>query len=415
MKKKIWLINQYAVPPKYESRIQTLKRAQYLQKFGYDVTIIGGSYVHNSNIDLLQNEKKAFVCKTYDGIKFIHVKTKKYNDNGWRRFYNLIEFPIRLLLISKKIEKPDVIVQTATVPFGNMLYILKKRFKVKYIVDVLDLWPETFFALGMVSKHNPLLRLSYYLEKWLYLKADKIVFSMEGGKKYIKEKGWDKESGGVIDTTKIHYINNGVDLKDFKENLNKYEFRDSDLDSENDDFNIVYLGSIRKANEVKNLIEAASLLISYQKIKILIFGDGEDREKLENYCSERKLNNIIFKQKWVELKYVPSILSKSSLNILNYSPNPIWRFGGSQSKLFQYMASGKPICSNLKMSFCPINKYNLGIAKHFNTPKEYAESILSIYNMSPEEYDKLCHNSRETALKYDYELLTRKFENQVLQ
>ena len=44
MKKKIWLINQYAMPPKNEARIQTLKRAQYLIEYGYDVTIISGSF-----------------------------------------------------------------------------------------------------------------------------------------------------------------------------------------------------------------------------------------------------------------------------------------------------------------------------------------------------------------------------------
>src|SRR5665648_1205697 len=53
--KKIWLINPGAMPPKYELRIQTLKRAQYLIELGYDVTIIGGSFLHNTNINLIDN------------------------------------------------------------------------------------------------------------------------------------------------------------------------------------------------------------------------------------------------------------------------------------------------------------------------------------------------------------------------
>ena len=75
------------------------------------------------------------------------------------------------------------------------------------------------------------------------------------------------------------------------------------------------------------------------------------------------LQMLKFKQKWVELKYVPYILSRSSLNILNYMPNPIARFGGSQSKSFQYMASGKPICANIKFGYCPITKNNLGFSQ----------------------------------------------------
>ena len=91
MKKKIWLINPVAMPPKYEVRIQTLKRAQYLIALGHDVTIIGGSYLHNTSINLITDKSK-FIEAEYDGIKFIHIKTNNYSGNGILRFYNLILF-----------------------------------------------------------------------------------------------------------------------------------------------------------------------------------------------------------------------------------------------------------------------------------------------------------------------------------
>ena len=71
MKKKVWLINQYAMPPKYEVRIQTLKRAQYLIELGHDVTIISGSYLHNTSRNLITDNKK-FI--TVDGIKYIRYE-----------------------------------------------------------------------------------------------------------------------------------------------------------------------------------------------------------------------------------------------------------------------------------------------------------------------------------------------------
>ena len=37
--KRIWLVNQYAMPPRLESRLRTIKFAHYLQKAGYEVTI----------------------------------------------------------------------------------------------------------------------------------------------------------------------------------------------------------------------------------------------------------------------------------------------------------------------------------------------------------------------------------------
>lgn len=56
--KKIWLVNPAAMPPDKEMRIQTLKRAHYLKQFGYEVTIIGGSFLHNTDINLITDNKK---------------------------------------------------------------------------------------------------------------------------------------------------------------------------------------------------------------------------------------------------------------------------------------------------------------------------------------------------------------------
>ncbi len=408
MKKKIWLVNQYAMPPKYEVRIQTLKRAQYLTELGYDVTIISGSYLHNTDINLI-NSKDKYVEKIYDGIKFIHIRTSAYKGNSLKRFYNLMQFTLRFYFQSKKFEKPDVIAQIATVPFGNLIYYIAKRFKAKYIVDVVDLWPESFVALGLISPKNPLLKLAYRAERWLYKKADELVFSMEGGKDYIIEKGWNTEVGGVIDLKKIHYINNGVDLKDFEDNKQRYKINDEDLENDNL-FKVVYLGSIRLANDIKLLIDAAALLKDYDNIRFLIYGDGDDRKFLEQYCRDNNISNVIFKQKWIELKYVPYVLSKSSLNILNYKPSPLLRFGGSQSKSFQYMASGKPICANINMNYCPIKKYKIGIAKEYNNAQEYADAILSFVKTDSDSYQKMCDNAKKAAQDYDYKKLTLKFE-----
>jgi len=412
MIKKIWLINPFAMPPKYENRIQTLKRAQYLIELGYNVTIIGGSFLHNTEINLIDGREK-YIEREYNGIKYIHIKTSSYKKNGFKRFYNLIEFPIRLLLHAKKFEKPDIIDILGTIPFGNLLYYLTKRLKVKFILDIVDLWPESFVGVGLISRKNPLLKVAYWSEKWLYKRADEIVFSMEGAKDYLIEKRWDKDNGGPIDLKKVHYINNGVDLEDFHEHKEKYVIDDNDLKNDNI-FKVIYLGSIRLNNNVKLLIDAANLLSGFSNIKFLIYGDGNDRERLEKYCIENKIKNVIFKQKWVEIKYVPYILTRSSLNILNYMPTDVWRFGGSQSKSFQYMASGKPICCNIKMGYCPITKFNLGIAKEFKDENEYADAILNFYKMTKEEYNKICNNNLLAANEYDYKKLTSCFEDLIL-
>tara|TARA_B100000768_G_scaffold181261_1_gene203574 strand:+ start:4818 stop:6056 length:1239 start_codon:yes stop_codon:yes gene_type:complete len=407
--KKIWLVNQYAMPPIHERRFQTLKRAQYLSELGHHVTIISGSFLHNTDINLITNGDR-YIEEEYNGMRFIHIKTNSYSTNGFRRVLNHLVFPVRFFSLFRKFEKPDIICHLATVPFGNIIYFIAKRLKAKFIVDVVDLWPESFVTMGVVSKENPLLKLAYWGERWLYERSDKLVFSMEGGKDYIKEKGWDLDSGGSIDLNDVHYINNGVDIEEFDRFKGMFSLQDADLENDQN-FNVVYIGSIRLANNIKKLVEAAEVLRDVRHVKFLIYGDGEDREPLEKYCKEKGLENIIFKQRWVESKYVPYILSRSSLNILNYFPNPIFRFGGSQSKSFQYMASGKPILCNLTMGYCPITKHNAGIAREFNDAFEYAEAILHFVNLSAPNYEELCRNSRKLANNYDYRYLTGIFNS----
>lgn len=407
--KKIWLVNYYAMPPELESRLRTIKFAQYLTKMGYEVTIIASSFMHNMNKNLI-NDNSKYIHKNYNGLNFVHIFTKGYQNNGIKRLLSLFEFHFKLFRYNREFQKPDLIIHTALPPFGNIVYFIAKKFKIKYIVEVLDLWPDSFVDMNLIKKNNPILKLLYFSEKWLYKKADAVVFSMEGGKDYIIDKKWDKQThNGPIDIDKIYYINNGVDLKDF--DYFKNNFKLTDVDLENKEIKkVIYIGSIRLANNLKSLINAAELLVSNSNIKFLLYGDGEDRESLEKYCKDKQINNVIFKEKWIDPKYVPYVLTQSAVNILNYAKG-FGKYGGSQSKLFQYMASGNPICSNLKMNYCPIRKYNLGIAKEFESDEEYADAILKLAKLDSESLKQIKINELELVRDFDYEELTKKIVN----
>lgn len=396
------------MPPLNEARVQTLKRAYYLMQNGYDVTIVSGSFLHNKGLNLIYDNSLYLETK-YEGIfNFIHIKNTNYISNGFKRIFSLLEFHFKLWWVAKKFEKPDYISHLAAVPFGNITYFTAKKLKAHFIVDVVDLWPESFVAYGLASKSNPIIKFSYLAERWLYHKAQAIVFSMEGGKDYITEKGWEKGKFLKVNLNKIYYINNGVDIDDFNSNKLAHTFEDEDL-LDSSTFKVVYIGSIRLANNLISLINAAEHLKEVEAIKFLIYGDGDDREYLMNYCIQNNINNVVFKNKWVELKYVPFILSRSSLNILNYKPSALFRFGASQSKSFQYMASGRPICSNVKMNYCPIERFNIGVAESFKDSKSYADAILSFYQMDKTEYNDMCARAKIAAQEYDYKVLTDKF------
>ncbi len=64
-------------------------------------------------------------------------------------------------------------------------------------------------------------------------------------------------------------------MSEFNVNMQRYKIEDFDLANDKT-FNIIYLGSIRLANNLKLLIDSAKILQN-NSVQVLIYGDGEDR------------------------------------------------------------------------------------------------------------------------------------------
>jgi len=406
MIKNIWLVNTCAMPPHLEPRLQTIKLAQYLGEKGYDVKIFASSVMHNMDMNLIE-DGSAYMEKSYGNVHFVHINTLQYGKSRVKRIISAMQFRHKVAKYANNFPKPDVIIHVPGFLLGYKIANLAKKLKAKYISQVLDLYPESIVELGVLGRNNLIIKALRWYEKRMYIKADEHVFSQEGGRDYIIAQGWDKANGGPIDLSTVHYINNGVDLKDFEYNKEHYTIDDADL-LDTSVKKVMYLGSIRLANNVMQLVKAAEVLKSRNDIKFLIYGNGDERPVLEDYCQEHGLHNVLFKDKWVEPKYVPYIVSQADVHALNYMPGGFGHYGGSQSKSFQYMASGKPICCNICMAYCPITKFNIGIAKEFKSSDEYAQAILSLVDMPKAEYDAMCMRAKEAAKQYDYEYLTSK-------
>lgn len=403
----IWIVNHYAIPPSLGGLVRHYYYSKNLQKKGHSVRIFASSRIHNTDINLI-GDSSLYKEQEMSGIEYTFVKSSNYSGNGLDRIYNFITFPFQIRKTLKefyKREKPDVIYTSSPdlfVAFFSLLF--GRKHKIPVLVEVRDLWPESIVEYNHISKKNPIIKLLYQLEKWIYKNADQLVFTFEGGKEYISDRGW----GDIINPGKIHYINNGVDLDEYREDMEKYTLDDSDL--EGDVFKVVYIGSIRRANNVQMLVDAAEEVKRRgENVRFLLYGDGTEKDFLEKKCQQLGLDNIIFKGH-IEKKYIPYVLSKSNLNILNYIQASTWKYGGSQNKQFEYLASGRPICSNVKMGYSIIEKCNCGTETNITSKEQYADIILSYKNMLPEKYREQCENACKTAEAYDYKILSEKIE-----
>ncbi len=391
----IWIVNYYTSPDCSNPRY--LQFAKHFMARGGDVTTFYANW-NGADTDPL------FKRETVNGLDFVQVKAPHYVGNGVSRMKSIFSFAWSIKNHCKEFEKPDVILHNVHTPFDYPIVWAAKKLNAKYIAEAWDAWPDVFAHLGLVSRKNPVLKVFYQIEKRLYEKADAVVFTILGMVNHIQEKHWTTNMGGGIPLEKVHYINNGIDLEQFDKDCEAWPRTDEDL-HDTKTLKVVYLGSINRANHVHTLIEAAKLLQNLGYYRFFIYGDGADREELENKVKDEGISNVVFKEKRIPLCECAWVVSQANVNIMNYQKG-FGYMGVSSGKMFQYLAAGKPIVCNVNIAYDDvITENNLGIARDIETPEDFAQAIRSVAEQPRASYDAMCERVRQTAKRFDYKKL----------
>ena len=409
-KKTVWIINHYALTPEQGGLCRHYYFAKELEKRGYNVRIFTSSAIHNTEINMISDGEGLFKEVPYDGIKYTYIKSPQYKGNGISRIKNMLGFAFDIRKIWKEYsyEKPDVIYTSSPDIFTAWrAEAFAKKHKIPCVVEIRDLWPLSIVEYKNISPKNPVIIALFMLEKRIYKKADSLIFTMPGGKDYITYKKWQKS----VSADKIFNVNNGIDIALQETQKTDYFYEDADL-SDNGKFKVVYAGSIRTANSIGTLVEAAEYLKDYKDIVFYLYGKGSDKEYYEGYCAKRNIASVKFKG-YVDKKYLASILERASLCILTYKNVKTWKYGGSQNKMFDYMNAGKPILTNIKMGHSVIEKYDCGVELDTDDSEKLAKAIYDIYSMPADKYLAVCKNAKEGAKDFDYKVLTDKLEEAI--
>ncbi len=406
-KYKIWFFHHYATPPTSTGLARPYYFSKYLIRKGHDPTVFASSYLHYSDKQLINNGS-LYIKDNSSGVPFIYVRTHSAKGNGINRVINMFDFAKNLYKVARKEAKingkPDIIIASSPHPLTMIVgNYLSKRLNVPCICEVRDLWPESLIEYGYVKRNSAFAKILYRGEKWIYKKSDALIFTMAGGPDYIKQRGWTSE----IKTDKIYYINNGVELEKFDSSKEENVLNEEILEDENF-VNIVYTGSIRKVNDLNFILETAKI-IKNDKIRFIIYGDGNEREDLIKKCKKENIDNVYFMGR-IDKKYVPYILTKSTFNLLHNKSSNLMKYGSSQNKLFEYLASGKPIIQTFPGKYLILEKYDCGYVLDEQNPNKLAKLIEEI-SEDKDTCIKKGLNARKASINYDYLNLTDKLLN----
>ena len=400
----IWFFNHYAVPPSLYPLARPYHFARHLQKKGHKVIIFAASSVHLSDENLI-TDRSPLKTKKIDGVRYVFLRARNYEGNGIRRIFNFLDYTLRLFTQTRKFHRPDVILATSVHPLTCVAGILiARKYHCRCVVEIADLWPLTLVEYGALKERHPVTKLLYMLEHWIYKKADAVIFTIEGGKQYIRDQGWEKD----VPLRKVHYINNGVDLDVYHRQEKEECYYDADLDQK-DTFKVLYTGSMGQANSMFDILDAAEQMKARKDIRFLLFGAGYLENDLKEYAQNKHLTNVVFKGR-VDKKYIPYILSKGNVNLMTSPSDRVTEYGLSMNKMFDYMASGKPTISNIQTKFDVLEENRCGVTVNAGDAKAMADAVLRFYEMDEDEYNEYCRNAKKTVKQYDFEKLTDRLE-----
>nr|WP_302180046.1 glycosyltransferase family 4 protein [Chryseosolibacter indicus] len=278
---------------------------------------------------------KDYEKKQIDGIE-VHYLPIAYN-NGfgfYKRSYSFIRFII-LSIRYGSIHKDASICYAISVPLtiGIAALELKRRYKIPFIFEVGDLWPDAPIQLGFIK--NPLLKtLLYQLETKIYQRSKSVVALSTAIKNSIEKK---------VPGKRIDIIPNMSDTDFFKPEEKRFDLvKKFDVEGK---FVVSYIGAIGFANGLDFFLECAR---ACQKaalpVQFVMCGDGAMLKRLKEISERNELKNfsiIPFQNR----DGIAEIMNITDASFVCYRPEPILETG-SPNKYFDALAAGKMIIAN---------------------------------------------------------------------
>lgn len=373
-------------------------------KAGHTVRIVAGSYSHirakqpaDLGVPKLQQQ--------IDGIDYVWYRTPSYQGNGLSRVRSMVSFIAQLWRDAKSIAdsfQPDVVIASSTYPMDIWpAQRIATLACAKLVYEVHDLWPLSPIELGGMSPWHPFIMWVQWAEDYAYRQSDLVVSMLPKTLEYMVSRG--------LESKKWTYVPNGVDLQEWSARaalpqdidaaLRAVKARGLPL--------LCYAGTHGLANALDVLLDAAALLKG--QVEIVLVGTGPERERLQQRVAVEKLTNVTMLHA-VPKAAMPSLLAEIDLAYIGLLSEPLFRFGISPNKLFDYMMAGKPIIQSILAGNDPVTEVGCGITVPPNQPAAVASAALSLAAMTPQE--KQAMGQRGEAFirsQRSYEILAAQF------
>ena len=318
----------------------------------------------------------------------------------------MLSYSWKCLRIYKKlikenlVEKPETVIGSAVHLFAVWAgYRISKKLGVRFVMEVRDLWPMTLVEFRKWLKYHPIVIFFGFLDRFLARRAQKIVSVLPGAYDYYKKYGIAKED--------VVWIPNGVDTGLYNQ---KPIFEKPEGEKR---FQVIYTGTFGMEANLQTLLFAAkSLMEKGLPIFFRLVGSGEKKKELVNLKEELGITNVIFYEP-VSKDKIPEVLAAAdAFWIGTRNVKNLYRYGFSFNKLFEYLASGKPILFSIDSFYNPVEEAGAGLTVPPGDSTALSEAIIKLFEMPIEERMRMGQKGIAYAKKFhDMEILAGQFDH----
>ncbi len=372
----ILIIHQYYLDKEQGGGSRFNQFSRYWTGKGNMVTVISGM-VHYTTGNKADKWKGKFIFEEKeDHVSVIRTYVSgQYSKGFLGRLWGYFSFAFSSSIAAFKLKNcPDIIIATSPSLFVGITGIIASlRFRRSLVFEVRDLWPESAIETG-VLKNKTIIKMSYWLEKYIYKKAKAINVLTPAFKQALISKG--------VPSEKIWLIPNGADFDLFIKDKKSVDIRMKY--GWTDKFVVLYMGAHGVANNLQQLIQAADQMQKeLPQVLMVLIGDGMEKAGLINMVQEKGMQNVSFipsqpKEKIKDFVYACdvgiAVLKKVEIFKTVY-PN----------KVFDYMACSKPVILGIDgvVRDMVVNQAKCGIYCEPENAREIIE-VIKTYLHSPD-------------------------------
>lgn len=325
----ILLIHQAFVTTGEAGGTRHIEFAKRLAEAGHRVTIVTSPVSYLSG---QRSHRGFFLWKKVQWDENIEIRycwtSRGMHRGSLFRLLSFFSFMFSSFFCALNVKHVDLVWGTSPNIFQGWTAWLCSFFKRKpFLFEIRDLWPEFAIAMGVLQ--NPtLIRMSQWLEKFLYNRANRLIVNSPGFIHYIQEI-----CGKTPDL-----VPNGTDPEMFNAGDGSAFRHQYGLE---DDFIVMYSGAHGPANDLETALNAAELLKDHEGIRFVFVGTGKEKGRLKLIKTEKNLDNVLFIPP-VPKDQIASVMAAENAGLAILKKLDMFKTT-YPNKVFDIMACGQPV------------------------------------------------------------------------